>query len=52
MIAMRSILIALSLCFATSAFAAVRHRRPQSYCVPVYIEGAGTVLICAPRRRR
>ena len=31
-----------------------RHRaaRARTFCTPVFIEGAGTVRICAPARRR
>ncbi|WP_187294372.1 hypothetical protein [Methylobacterium sp. B1] len=48
----RLIAAALFTCaLAASASATPRHRRP-TFCTPVYIEGAGTVRICAPARGR
>ena len=47
----RLLIVALALACAAPAIAGPRRHRPRAICVPVYIEGAGTVRICAPAHR-
>jgi hypothetical protein len=49
---MRVLAVLAVLCLALPAAAAPRHVRHRGFCTPVYIEGAGTVRICAPARGR
>ena len=48
------VISSMLLVLATLANASAGPRRPshRTFCVPVYIEGAGTVRICPPARGR
>ncbi|WP_159392716.1 hypothetical protein [Methylobacterium sp. C1] len=51
---MRTLAIAtlLGIVFCGPGEAASRRHQPRGVCVPVFIEGAGTVRLCAPVRGR
>lgn len=44
--------VAVIALWAVPASAGPHRHRPRGFCVPVVIEGAGTVRICPPARAR